>query len=113
MIGFKVGDRVRCISGYEGNDNTPHTGWTGTVYHIDEDGVSAEWDELGRRTSKWEDYAYSEDLEIAKEGTGMLSLDEHLAAFARHADGKDTLSVSEHLAAIEQHIASIRKALGQ
>jgi hypothetical protein len=33
MTKFKVGDRVKCIKGYEPH-NTPHSGWTGTVRNV-------------------------------------------------------------------------------
>ena len=43
MSKFKVGDRVRCVMGYD--DFPPEKGWTGTVYRADEGAFLARWDQ--------------------------------------------------------------------
>ena len=43
MRKFKVGDRVRCVKGYDGS--APLTGWIGTVYEVWLDCFRARWDQ--------------------------------------------------------------------
>ena len=45
MSKFKVGDRVRCVKGYEHFNSTPQKGWIGTVYEVWLDCFRARWDQ--------------------------------------------------------------------
>lgn len=42
---FKVGDRVRCVEGYEHFNSTPQKGWIGTVYEVWLGCFRARWDQ--------------------------------------------------------------------
>lgn len=44
MSKFKIGDRVKCVRGYE-SGSPPRTGWTGSVYWTDSHGFRASWDQ--------------------------------------------------------------------
>lgn len=108
MRKFKVGDRVRCIRGFEQSGYTPHTGWTGTVYKVDEDGVAAEWDQVGRRVDFWNDCILDVDLELITDESN--DIDARIAAIdARIADNKRRMD--ECFALMEAAIEKLRASI--
>ena len=66
MSKFKVGDRVRCVKGYDGS--APLTGWIGTVYEVWLDCFRARWDQnpYGRDHANMCDNASAELIEQPK-----------------------------------------------
>lgn len=103
MSKFKIGDRVRCIKGYEDSRDTPHTGWTGTVYDAYEYGAAAEWDQVGKRQRYLSDCVVDDRLELITDTDAG-------------ADNTDTIHrieqiVDERFAKLDAAIAHLRSLI--
>lgn len=70
MSKFKVGDRVRCIEGYDFDD--PKTGWCGTVRSEDGSGIIVTWDGMGIR-GRYEDACSAHRLELIEPATDLTA----------------------------------------
>lgn len=107
MSKFKVGDRVRCVDGYERQGIVPFTGYTGTAY-LDKQGILCfQWDQCPEGDDG-DNYVHDFNrLELIEQPKPMTTNNDHieqqlLAVLNGHVSTVDYLNAENKARKVEK-----------